>query len=520
MILRQEQTKEKLLKGVNTLADTVKVTLGAKGRTVMFNDHTGRIHITKDGVTVAKNINSKDDMEQMAIMVVREAAENTVKTSGDGTTTTLVLAQHLINRGYELLDEFDYTRIATAYDTFRDQAIKYVLEHSISVEENLNLIKDVATISSNSEEIGDFIHKIIESISLHGAIEVKKSQSPKTRTEQVMGVKLAKGFYAPQFCTDQTKMTYHGESGVGILIFDERINSINDILPFINVVKQEPLLILANDIDDQALNNLIRIQVASDLKIMLVENDGFGDRRVEIINDIAALTGAAVIDRDNRDTLLADPDETLGLAREVFVNINSCSIIDGNADKELVAELVKDTKYQLTKEDNDPNSIKYYRRRLATLTGGVAVIHVGGTTEVEMKELKDRIDDAVEATRAAIQKGVSVGGGYTLRRCWETIQLTNPEKPEAVASDALMAIVAQLAENSDEDINNMVAMIQKDTPIDLKLDKPIDISNYRVYDPTSVLIDAITNAVAVSKSILSVKNVVFNEQNTQVGLPF
>jgi chaperonin GroEL len=517
MILRENETKEKLIKGVNLLADTVKVTLGAKGRTVMFNDNRGKIHITKDGVTVAKNVHSDDDFQEMAIMVVREAAENTVKSSGDGTTTTIVLAQHLINEGYELLKEFDYTQIARAFDDFRSDAISYIKDHSIAIEEDLELIKHVATISSNSEEIGDFIHKIIQAITVHGAIEVKETQSQRTRTEQVNGIKISKGFYAPQFCNNQTKMTYHGEGGVAILVLNDRINSFNDILPYINIVKKEPLLILANDVDDGVLNTIIKVKMASDLNLMIVENDGFGDRRVEIMNDIAALTSATVVDKENKD--MVNHEDVLGICKEVFVNIDSCSIVGGHADQGLVDQLIADTNFKLENEDNDPNTIKYYRRRLASLAGGVAVIHVGGTTEVEMKERKDRIDDAVEATRAAINMGVSLGGGYTLYNCFSSLR-NRKDKPYATAIGSLTSVINQLAENSDKEYKEMVENIQKGTPIDLKLDKSVELSEFRVYDPTSVLVDAITNAVAVAKSILSVKNVVFNESNTTPTLPF
>jgi chaperonin GroEL len=501
--------KDELLEGVNYLADSVKVTLGARGKNVLFNSRIGKPQITKDGVTVAREIHSDNPYQNMAIQIVREAAENTVKTSGDGTTTTIVLSQYLINKGFELLQNgYRFYELSREMDIARDEIIEDIKKSSYSIENHFTKLRNVATVSSNSAEIGDFIYDIMKDIGIHGAIEVKESGKTTDKIEKVMGIKVNKGFYAPHFVNDHKKMKWSVPNGY-IVLFDDVVRTWNDIAPYVQRAQGSPVLFMVNEVEPTILQTLINNKMQNpNFNIMITEHDGFGDRKIEIMNDIAALTGATVAS--------AEQEGDMGFAAEIVVTEDSTSILDGSANEEIVKNLIEDTKYKLSDDceiELDDNEIKYYKRRMATLAGGVAIIHVGGATQVEMKERKDRIDDAVEAVKAAIDRGISIGGGYTLINCSKKYlgapQLNTAEGKRLVYN-SIREPFNQLCVNAGFSSENRIQGVIDGKGYNVITDTFEDIINYEIYDPTGVLIDSLTNAIAVAKSILSIECSIYN----------
>ena len=506
--------KDKILTGVNYLGDMIKVTLGAKGKTVMFRNKQGKVVITKDGVTIAKECNSNDSVEQMAIEIVREASEKTVKSSGDGTTTTVILAQYLVNRGYELLQSgVSYYNLANGMDAAVDIIRDDIKTDAIKITEDSNFerLLDVATVSSNNKVIGEFVYDIMKDIGVYGAIEVKKSNNSKDRIDKVKGIKFNKGFYAPQFVNDLVKMQWRAR-GVHVVLYDDTIRTMSDIKPYIEEVGNDPILFIVNDVEPTVLQTIInnRLMNPTAFNIMIVEHDGFGDRKTEIMNDIAAMTSA--------DICTSDYTGIIGYVDEVVVDADSCSMLGGHMNTDVVNELIDITKGLLANEDLDDSERLYYKRRLATLAGGVAVIHVGGTTEVEMSEKKDRIDDAVEAVKAAINRGVVIGGGYQMLKMQNWLRYVEFEhvmrEGYNIVVESLSTPFEQLCVNAGRnpaEISKQLIMDERamnNVGYDAITDTIVPLDEYKVYDPASVLIDAISNAVAVAKSILSIERVI------------
>jgi chaperonin GroEL len=394
-----------------------------------------------------------------------------------------------------------------------DAACKAVVEKvkeraiKISETENFERLLDVATVSSNNKEIGDFVYDIMKEIGIYGAIEIKKSNNVKDRIEKVKGIKFSKGFYAPHFVNDLTKMQWRVRNA-HIVLFDDVVRTMNDVMPYIQEAGGDPLLLVVNDVEPTILQTLInnKLMNPTGFNVMIVEHDGFGDRKTEIMNDIAAMTGATPC---NGDVVGA-----MGYAEELMVDAESTSILGGAMEQELVDELIKTTQELLEREDLDDDTRLYYKRRLATLAGGVAVIHVGGATEVEMNEKKDRIEDAVEAVKAAIARGVVIGGGSLYLNVWCHYMLT----PDCVTYhegftpviNSLLQPFGMLCSNAGLEPNKIMQQMIDDRfckGYDVRTNEFIPIEEYRVYDPAGVLIDAITNAVAVAKSILSIERV-------------
>jgi len=507
--------KEKIIKGVNKLADTVKVTLGAKGKNVLFNDRrTQRPRITKDGVTAANQVTSDDPIERMAIEIVREAAEKTVKSSGDGTTTTLILAQYIINEGFKVMAKGkSFYELSKEIDAAKDMAITYIKKHSLNIEANFEKLLHIATVSASNTEIGNFIYDIIQDIGVYGHIEVKSSHKTKNRIDKVKGIKYNKGFYAPQFLSDHVRMEWKA-SKVYIVLFDDTIRSISDLQPYISIVngdehgrlvKNNPILFIVNDIEPVVLQTLInnKIMHPEQFNIMITEHDGFGDRKTEIMNDIAALTSAS------RST--AEEPGQIGFAEEVIVDEDYTSILGGFAETPIVDQLIEITKTRLAEEDISENDKVYYKRRLATLAGGVAVIYVGAPTEVEMNEKKDRIDDAAEAVKAAIDRGISIGGGYTFIKTAEELRKSHLGEGYSILVNSLLEPFEQLCKNSDINMEEIYPKIRdNELGYNVITNEFYGLDDYTIYDPTGVLIDSLVNAVSVAKSILSIEKAIHN----------
>lgn len=516
--------KDRLLKGVNKLAEYVRVTLGSKGKNVMFNKFE-KPKITKDGVTVCRQVKSIDTVENMAIDVVREAAENTVKSSGDGTTTTILLAEYIILAGMVALQKgVSYYELSRQLEEATQFVINSFKENSLSIEDNFDKLLNVATISANDEQIGQLIFDIIKQISIYGHIEVKKSENITDIIETANGIQIHKGFYAPHFVSDTTKMKWHVQDGAYIVIFEGTLRAMTDLTPFIYAVngkkdehgelvtneqghvltdKNHPILFLVDEVEPVLLNTLIRNKISSNIfNIMIVQHDGFGDRKLEIMNDIAALTGAEISDKNYKGDV--------GYCEEILVTEDRTSILGGAKEEDVVKDLVIETKEALTNPEIVDKDKVYYRRRLATLLGGVSVIHVGGITEVNRDERKDRIDDAVEAVRAAINRGISIGGGYSHLVAKEKLNSKLDTKGAEIISTALLQPFKQLCKNSDANYEDTLKSLidDKNKGFDVITNSLVDLKDYKVYDSTGVLIDALQNALSVAKSILSTERVI------------
>lgn len=510
-------TTDTILKGVNLLADTVKQTLGTKGRTILFNDENNRTHITKDGVTVARHIFSEDNYENMVITVLREASFKTMKSSGDGTTSTVILAQYIINEGLKLLNEgVSFYELSKQIDEAVKDVTNYINKNSIKIEDNQQLLREIAAISSNDEKLGDYIYSIVEEIGLYGDIEVKESQYSETRKVQTKGMKLHKGWIENFMVNDPRELKFK-VNDCHILIIDDVIQAVTDIDEYIKFLAGKPLVVFCDDITDITLSQIQKWLSSTGSPTCFVNNDGHGDRKTILMNDLAALTSAYVISAQAP----FDPDN-LGFAGQVSVGEWYTSIIDGDNDNELIEQITEEIKEILDDDDNSDETMitgvdrKFHKKRLANLTGGMAVIHVGGRTQMEMKELKDRFDDAVLAVGSAIKQGVNIGGGSTYINCQKELNKSKDNKGQGynLIVNALEAPFKQLLTNAElsSKFGYYKTQLTKGKALDLRDDKlyKLSESKYTVYDPSSVLIDALTNASAVAKSLLSIKDILFD----------
>ena len=661
-------TSETILAGVNKLANTVKQTLGTKGRTILFNDENNRTHITKDGVTVARHIMSEDNYENLVITVLREASLKTMKSSGDGpqplwakvltpngfttmgdikvgdkitgtgntvqevigvydkgvrniykvhfnndriveccedhlwtvkldnhyhkyksdniatmttwqimnnmsnddyytpsmnyqedgnfidkiikieptdiktemkcikvsnpdslyitdnfivthnTTTTMILAQYLITEGLKLLSEgVSFYELSKQIDHAVKDIVDYINNNSIKIEDNPELLREIAAISSNDEKLGDFIYSIVEDIGLYGDIEVKESQYSETRIHKTQGMKLHKGWIETFMVNDVREMSFKADN-CHVLIIDDTIQAVTDIDKYIHALKGNPLVVFCDDITDITLKQIEKMIQAVGPNVCFVNNDGHGDRKLLLMNDLAALTSAYVIDAKTP----FDP-KNMGFAEKIKVDEWYTSIIGGKGDTELIEQLVEEIKDTLSDDENvDETNLthverKFHKKRLANLTGGVAVIHVGGKTQMEMKELKDRFDDAVLAVESAIKQGVNVGGGSTYINCQKSLNKVFKEqwgRGYKMVLGSLESPFKQLLINADlfNQFEYFKDSLTKGMALDLRDNKLYKLSEakYKVYDPSSVLIDSLVNASAVAKSLLSIKDILYD----------
>lgn len=413
------KAREELKKGVDALADAVKVTLGPKGRNVIIDKKFGAPHITKDGVSVAREIELEDAFQNMGAQLVKEVASKTGDDAGDGTTTATVLAQSIINVGLK-----NVAAGANPMDIKRgiDKAVGVVVENikamAQEVGDDFKKIEDVARISANNDEaIGSLIAEAMKKVKKEGVITVDEAKGTETTVDIVEGMQFDRGYISPYFVTNTEKMECEMESPY-ILIFDKKISNLKDMLPILEATAQSgrPLLIVAEDVDQEALATLVVNRLRGSLKICAVKAPGFGDRRKEMLEDIAVLTGGVVISEEKGMKLESATIEYLGRAEKVTVNKENTTIVNGNGASEAIASRVAQIKAQIEQTTSDYDREKL-QERLAKLAGGVAVLHIGAPSEVEMKEKKDRVDDALSATRAAIAEGIVPGGGVAYIRC-------------------------------------------------------------------------------------------------------
>ena len=418
------KAREELKKGVDALADAVKVTLGPKGRNVIIEKAFGAPHITKDGVSVAREVELEDPFQNMGAQLVKEVASKTGDDAGDGTTTATVLAQAIINVGLK-----NVAAGANPMDIKRgiDKAVAVVVEgikaQAQEVGDDFKKIEDVARISANNDEtIGRLIAEAMKTVKKEGVITVDEAKGTETTVDVVEGMQFDRGYISPYFVTNTEKMEC-GMDNPYILIYDKKISNLKDMLPILEATAQSgrPLLVIAEDVDQEALAALVVNRLRGSLKICAVKAPGFGDRRKEMLEDIAVLTGGVVVSEEKGMKLENATVECLGHAEKITVNKESTTIVNGAGNKDAIAARVAQIKLQIENTTSDYDREKL-QERLAKMAGGVAVLHIGAPSEVEMKEKKDRVDDALSATRAAIAEGIVPGGGVAYMRCVASLE--------------------------------------------------------------------------------------------------
>lgn len=507
------EAREQLRQGVNALADAVKVTLGPKGRNVIVDKKFGAPHITKDGVSVAKEIDLEDNIQNMGAQLVKEVASKTNDLAGDGTTTATVLAQAIVNTGLK-----NVAAGANPMDLKRgiDKAVAIVVEdirkRAREIGNAQEKIAQVATISANNDSaIGSMIAEAMEKVKKEGVITIEEAKGLETTVKVVEGMQFDRGYLSPYFVTDTEKMETVYENPY-ILIYDKKISNMKEFLPVLEKVVQtgRPLLIIAEDIDGEALATLVVNRLRGSLKIVAVKAPGFGDRRKEMLEDIAILTGGTVISEEKGYKLEDATLDMLGTSAKITVDKDNTTIVSGAGDKEMIAARVAQIKAQIEKTTSDYDKEKL-QERLAKLAGGVAVIYVGAASEVEMKEKKDRFDDALHATRAALEEGIIPGGGVGYIRAIESLNNVKGDNEDEntgiqIIRRALEEPLRQIVENAGLEgsvVVNKVKELKGDHGYNARTDKYEDLHKSGVIDPAKVARVALENAASIASMILT-----------------
>ena len=506
------EAREGLERGVDKLANAVRVTLGPKGRNVVLDKSYGAPTITNDGVTIAQDIELEDRFENMGAQLVKEVATKTNDVAGDGTTTATVLAHAIIKEGLKnLAAGANPIVLQKGLKKATDKVVDYIKENSKEVEDK-QAIENVGTISSADPEIGKFIADAMEKVGNDGVITVEESKTTGTYLDVVEGMQFDKGYLSPYMATDNEKMVADLDDPY-ILLTDKKISSIQELLPLLeNIVQQsKPLLIIADDVEGEALTTLILNKLRGTFNVVAVKAPGYGDRRKAMLEDIAILTGATVVSdelgMDLKDTAI----DMLGSAKKVKVDKDNTTIVEGKGDKNALEERVVNIRGQIEAEDSEYEREKL-QERVAKLAGGVAVINVGAATETEMQERKYRIEDALSATRAAVEEGIVAGGGVVLIGAIEKLQdlkeeLTGDEKTGAmIIEKALEAPLRQIVENAGKDGSVIVEKVKqssKDEGYDAYNDEYVNMYEAGIVEPTKVTRSALQNAVSVAGMILT-----------------
>ncbi len=517
MIIYGEEARKSLLEGVNKLADTVKVTLGPKGRNVVLDKSYGAPLITNDGVTIAKEIELEDKFENMGARLVKEVSTKTNDVAGDGTTTATVLAQSMIKEGVKnVAAGADPMAVKRGIDKAVETAVKGLKEISSEVDGKDGIAR-VASISANSEEIGNLIANAMEKVSKDGVITIEESKTSNTELNVVEGMQFDKGYVSPYMVTDTEKMEAVLDNPY-ILITDKKISNIQEILPLLESLMQQSgkLLIICDDLEQEALSTLVLNKLRGVLNVVAVKAPGFGDKRKAMLQDIAILTGGEVITSELALELKDTTIEQLGRAKQVKVQKENTIIVDGLGNKDQIKERVNQIKAQIeeTKSEFDKENLQ---ERLAKIAGGVAVIGVGAATEVEMKEKKLRIEDALSATRAAVEEGIVAGGGTALINVIpkvEKLMSSLPEGEKLGASIVLKALeepLKQIAKNAGLEPAVILENVKKADAgfgFDAKQEAYVDMKKAGIVDPTKVTRSALQNAASIASMVLTTESLV------------
>lgn len=523
--------RDQLKQGVDALANAVKVTLGPKGRNVIIEKKFGAPHITKDGVSVAKEIELECPFENMGAQLVKEVASKTNDDAGDGTTTATVLAQSIITVGLK-----NVTAGANPMDLKRgiDKAVTKVVNslkaQSVAVGDDLQKIEHVAKISANGDEtIGKLIAEAMGKVKKEGVITVEEAKGTETYVDVVEGMQFDRGYISPYFVTDTEKMEADLENPF-ILIHDKKISVLKDILPILEAALKsgKPLLIIAEDIDSEALTTLVVNRLRAGLKIAAVKAPGFGDRRKEMLEDIATLTGGVVISEEKGLKLEAATLDMLGTADKVTINKDNTTIVNGAGDKAAIAARVGQIKTQIEKTTSDYDREKL-QERLAKLAGGVAVLYVGAASEVEMKEKKDRVDDALSATRAAIEEGTVAGGGTAYIRALDALENMKGENEDEttgieIVKRAIEEPLRQIVNNCGKEGAVVVQKVREgknNFGYNARTDVYEDLAAAGVIDPAKVTRVALENAASIAGMFLTTECIIADkkEDNPMPAMP-
>ncbi|HAR39419.1 MAG: chaperonin GroL [Bacteroidetes bacterium GWD2_45_23] len=514
--------RDLLKKGVDELADAVKVTLGPKGRNVIIDKKYGAPQITKDGVTVAKEIELEDAFQNMGAQLVKEVASKTNDDAGDGTTTATVLAQSIIGVGLK-----NVTAGANPMDLKRgiDKAVAKVVEslqeQAVEVGDDLNKIENVAKISSNGDEtIGKLIAEAMQKVSKEGVITVEESKGTDTYVDVVEGMQFDRGYISPYFVTDTEAMEVDFENPL-ILIHDKKISAIKDLLPILEkgIQTGKPMLIIAEDIDSEALTTLVVNRLRGSLKIAAVKAPGFGDRRKEMLEDIAILTGGVVISEEKGLTLENASLDMLGSAEKVTIDKDTTTIVNGEGEKAAIESRIGQIRAQIEKTTSDYDREKL-QERLAKLAGGVAVLYVGAASEVEMKEKKDRVQDALSATRAAVEEGTVPGGGVAYIRAIEVIDGLKGENEDEttgieIVKRAIEEPLRQIVANAGKEGAVVVQKVREgkaDFGYNARNDRYENLYETGVIDPAKVTRVALENAASIAGMFLTTECVITDKK--------
>ncbi len=521
------EARTKLKSGIDQLANAVKVTLGPKGRNVIIQKSFGAPIITKDGVTVAKEIELEDAIENMGAQMVKEVASKTADAAGDGTTTATVLAQAMVNAGMKYV-----TAGANPMDLKRgiDKAVAAVIadlkKQSEVVGSDFSKIKQVASISANNDdEIGSLIADAMKRVTKDGVITVEEAKGTDTYVDEVIGMQFDRGYLSPYFITNTENMTTEYENPL-ILIHDKKISNVQEIVPVLEKAVQtgRPLLIIAEDVDSQALGTLVVNRLRAGLKIVAVKAPGFGDRRKAMLEDIAVLTGGVVISEEKGYKLENATVAELGQAEKITVDKDNTTIVNGKGQQADINVRIGQIKAQIETTTSDYDKEKL-QERLAKLAGGVAVLYVGAATEVEMKEKKDRVDDALNATRAAVEEGIVAGGGVALVRSIESIKdLKGLNEDEnlgiQIVKKALESPLRIIAENAGVDGSVVFQEVSKSTGANgynARTNEYEDLKKAGVIDPTKVTRVALENAGSIASMVLTTECVISDKKEEGGG---
>ena len=510
--------RDALKKGVDALANAVKVTLGPKGRNVVIDKKFGGPSITKDGVTVAKEIELEDAIENMGAQMVKEVASNTNDLAGDGTTTATVLAQAIITAGLKNIaagaNPMDVKR---GIDKAVEIIIKDINKQSQEVGSSYDKIEQVASISANNDNvIGSLIAEAMRKVKTEGVITVEEAKGTDTNVEVVEGMQFDRGYLSPYFITDADKMEANIENPY-ILIYDKKISAMKDLLPILEQTAKSgrPLMIIAEDVDGEALSTLVVNKIRGALKVVAVKAPGFGDRRKAMLEDIAILTGGTVISEERGYQLESANMEMLGTCEKIVSDKDNTTIVNGSGDKENIKARVNQIKTQIETTTSDYDKEKL-QERLAKLAGGVAVLYVGAPTEVEMKEKKDRVDDALSATRAAVEEGIVPGGGVAIVRAADKLKNLKGENPDEqtginIVKRAVEEPLRQIVENAGMEGSVIVAKVldgKNDFGFNAKTEVFESLYKAGVIDPAKVVRVAIENAASVAGMLLTTECVI------------
>jgi len=507
------EARDGIKRGVDALANAVKVTLGPKGRNVIISKSFGAPHVTKDGVTVAKEIELEDALENMGAQMVKEVASKTNDLAGDGTTTATVLAQAIVKEGLK-----NVAAGANPMDLKRgiDKAVGAITadleKQSEKVGNSSKKIKQVASISANNDEvIGELISEAFGKVGKEGVITVEEAKGTETYVDVVEGMQFDRGYLSPYFVTNSEKMHAELENPY-ILLFDKKISNMKDLLPVLEPVAQtgKPLLIIAEDVDGEALATLVVNKLRGALKIAAVKAPGFGDRRKAMLEDIAILTGGTVISEERGFTLENTSIEMLGTAETVTIDKDNTTVVNGAGEKKMIKARVGEIKTQIETTTSDYDKEKL-QERLAKLAGGVAVLYVGAASEIEMKEKKDRVDDALHATRAAVEEGIVAGGGVALvrsKKSLEKVKTINDDEATGVqiVNRAIEAPLRTIVSNAGGEGSVVIAKVmegKKDFGYNAKNGEYTDMLKAGIIDPKKVTRVALENAASVSGMILT-----------------